>query len=383
MEKKTTSGFMPFLQKTGRFIGNFFKHAFVAQAPGKKAPMGRFIGSHYTQFILLGFVFIMLQVLGNRDVLPVSLMRGIGGLMINTIVALGFFILLGYAGLASLGTAGFVGLGTYLTGYLLNNTGIPTLGVLLICVLAAIVLGVVVGFISLRIEGMYLAIITLCLSEILVQLFTNLEGITGGVNGLRVSPLPFLFDLEFAGFAWIELTRENMFMMIVAVFVILLILSKNITQSPTGRAMLTMKNSESAAQSMGVSVLKYRLLAFVIATVFAMIGGFLYEIYWRTTYPTSWGLSYSLNILAVVVIGGTKNIWGLLLGAFMIFGLNDIVLKYIPFFVENSGIIVMLNGALMILVVMFYPGGISQFIIELKYKALARKIKKGANKYAK
>jgi len=378
MEKNNR--FKTLLTRATGATASFFKKAFVAPSATKKSPVGAFFGSHYTQFLLLGMVFVVLQLMGNKEMLPVSLMRGFGGLMINTIVALGFFILLGFAGLASLGTAGFVGLGTYMTGYLLNQTALPTLVVLLICILTAIVLGIVVGFISLRIEGMYLAIITLCLSEILVQLFVNLDTITNGVNGLRVSPLPFLFDLELVGFQFFELSRENMFMVIVAVFVILLILTHNLTHSPTGRAMLAMKNSESAAQTMGVSVLRYRLLGFVLATVFAMIAGFLYEIYWRTTYPTSWGISYSLNILAVVVIGGTKNIWGLILGAFMIFGLNDIVLKFIPFFVENSGIIVLLNGALMILVVMFYPGGISQLIIEIKYKILAHKIKKGAKR---
>ena len=327
---------------------------------------GKFFGSQYTQFILVGLFFVVLQMLGTAGFLEVSLMRGIGGLMLNAIVALGFYLLLGFAGLASLGTAGFVGLGAYLTGYLLKNTEIPMLVILLICIVVAVVLGVIVGFISLRVEGMYLAIITLGLSEILVQLFVNLQDITGGVNGLSILK-PYLFG--------IKVEREVAFYMIAAVFVLLLIFSKNITNSPTGRAMLTMKNSESAAQSMGVSILRYRLLAFVVATVFAMIAGFLYIIYYRFTIPTSWSLAFSLNILAVVVIGGTKSIWGLLAGAFMIFGLNDIVLMNIPFFVSNPSLIVMFNGALMVVVVMFYPGGLSQLFLEIKYKIKLRKMK--------
>lgn len=324
----------------------------------------------YVQFVLLGLLFALLQLLGTFDVVNVSFMRAIGGLLINAIVVLGFYILLGYAGLASLGTAGFVGLGTYITGYLLEVSGWPTLLVLLVTILIGILLGISVGFISLRIEGMYLAIITLGLSEILVELFKNLTEYTNGVNGLLISS-PTLFG-------FIELDRTNAFYLIVVLFIVLLFLTKNITNSPIGRAMLTMKNSESAAQSMGISLLRYRLLAFVIATVFAMIAGYLYMIYYKFSIPTSWNLGFSLNILAVVVIGGTKSIWGILSGAFLIFGMNDIVFQNIELFSNNPHIMVLINGALMILIVMFYPGGISQFFIQLSLKRKMRLAKKGA-----
>lgn len=323
----------------------------------------------YVHFLLLGIVFAFLQVLGMFDLVDVSFMRAIGGLLINAIVVLGFYILLGYAGLASLGTAGFVGLGTYLTGYLLEVAGWSTPVVLVVTILVGIILGISVGFISLRIEGMYLAIITLGLSEILVELFKNLTDFTNGVNGLLIST-PTLFGI-------IDLNRTNAFFLIVIVFVVLLFLTKNITNSPLGRAMLTMKNSESAAQSMGISLLKFRLFAFVIATVFAMIAGYLYMIYYKFSIPTSWNLAFSLNILAVVVIGGTKSIWGILSGAFLIFGMNDIVFQNIELFSNNPHIMVVINGALMILIVMFYPGGISQFFIQLSHKRKMKLVKKG------
>jgi branched-chain amino acid transport system permease protein len=323
--------------------------------------------SQYTHFIILGIVLWFLQ---TQD-FEISTIRAIGSLMIYSIIALGFYILLGFSGLASLGTAGFVGLGTYITGYLLKNTQIPFGIVLLIVISVGIILGVVVGFISLRIEGMYLAIITLGLSEILVQLFKNLDTITGGVNGFSIYSTD-IFLLNWSPFPF-EIDRTSSYYVIVILFIGILFLSKNLTKSPTGRAMLAMKNSESAAQSFGVSILRYRLLAFVIATVFAMIAGFLYMIYFRFTLPTNWNLGLSLNILAVVVIGGTKSIWGLLMGAFLIFGLNDIMLVKIDFFAENPTIVVLINGLLMVLVVMFYPGGISQLILEITNKIKYRK----------
>ena len=318
----------------------------------------------YLGFIALGLALILIQVLAlpGVKIINTSTARGFGGFMIHIIIVLGYFLLLGYAGLASLGTAGFVGLGTYITGYLLASVGLPPLLVLLITILIGVILGLVVGFISLRIEGMYLAIITLGLAEILTVLFKNATEFTGGVSGLNI------FTTRINLLWFINMTRENTYFLIVIALVALLFLTYNLTKSPVGRAMLSMKNSESAAQTMGVSSLKYRLLAFVIATVFAMIAGYLYMLYYRYSEPTKWNLNLSLNVLAAVVIGGTGSIWGILLGAFFVFSLNDIVLSNIPFFNSNPNAFIFLTGTLMILVVMFYPGGISQLLLTIKHK---------------
>lgn len=318
----------------------------------------------YLGFILLGVVLLLIQVLALPGIRLVqsSTARGFGSFMIHIIIVLGYFLLLGYAGLASLGTAGFVGLGTYLTGFLVSSWGLPPILTLFITIVVGVLLGLIVGFISLRIEGMYLAIITLGLSEMLTVLFKNATGFTGGVSGLNIYSTPInLFGI-------IKLNRENTYFLIVVVLVTLLVLTYNITKSPVGRAMLSMKNSESAAQTMGVSSLKYRLFAFVIATVFAMVAGYLYMLYYRYSEPTKWNLNLSLNVLAAVVIGGTGSIWGILIGSYFVFSLNDTLLTKIPFFAQNPSAFMFLTGLLMILVVMFYPGGVSQFIIMTRYK---------------
>ncbi|MCX5774772.1 MAG: branched-chain amino acid ABC transporter permease [Firmicutes bacterium] len=361
--------FFPFLKKTSKAVG---KGALKVTK------------NTYIQFVFLGVILVVLQMIGAKGLLDVSLLRNIGITIIFTIAATGLYILLGFAGLASLGTAGFVGLGAYMTAYCINN-GIAVELALVICIFAAIILGIIVGFISLRIEGMYLGIITLGLSEILVSLFRNLDSITGGINGMKITDKFYLFKYIFGNAVRLgsfPAGRVNTFYVLVAVFILLLCLARNITNSPTGRAMLTMKNSESAAQSMGIGLLRYRLLAFVIATVFAMIAGFLYMIYMPRIYPSDWTLAFSLNILAVVVVGGTKSIWGFLTGAFMIFGLNNLVLQNIDLFVQNPTLSILFNGALMVLVVMFYPGGFSQLYLEIGYKIKLRKMK-GAKAHAK
>jgi len=319
----------------------------------------------YFGFFAIGIFLALGQILGLAGVLGTSTVRSFGYTAIYMIVGLGFSLLLGYAGLASLGTAGLVGVGTYVMGYFAKEVGLPLIIVLIISILLSIVLGTLVGFISLRIEGMYLAIVTLGLSEILVEVFKNATSITNGTNGLSIYG--------------IGLDKEIAYFIALIVLIVMTIFTFNLMKSPTGRAMLAMKNSSSAAQAMGVSILKYRLFAFVYATVLAGIAGVLYMNYTKFSIPTNWSLSFSLNILAAVIVGGSSTILGIFLGTFLIFGLSLGILQQIQFFSDNSAFSVVLNGLLIIIVIMFYPGGLARLItnlsltIKVKYKMLKEK----------
>ncbi len=325
-------------------------------------------------FIILAVILAAVQLLFmfTDGIISLTVSKAIAQTLIYAIVGIGFSILLGYAGLASLGTAGFMGLGSYIAGNLLIGYDMPFTLTLLIVVAVAVVLGGIVGFISLRIEGMYLAIITLGLSEILLELFKTQNNFTGGAAGLRKVPFATLAN-------FIQLNRETSFFLILGVLFIMIVITINLINSPTGRAMLAMKNSSSAAQAMGISILKYRLLAFIIATVYAMIGGALFVAYNRASDPTSWTLALSLNILAAVVVGGSRSIWGVLLGTFIIFGLDLAVLKNIAFFNKYPGSSMIFSGVLIVLIVMFYPGGIVGFFQNISLKFKKRKLNKGGS----
>ncbi len=310
--------------------------------------------------LVLGVFLILLQIIGSTGVIRPSLLNFISPVLIRFMVALGFMLLLGYAGLASLGTAGFMGLGSYLLGYLYQTVGMPAEVAFLVGIATALVLGILVGFISLRVEGMYLAIVTLGLGEILKNFFLN-SPLTGGSNGMR------LFDgIKLLGlFSKTSTVYNPIYYIIVVLMILSMVWILNIINSPTGRAMLSIKNSTSAAQAMGISIMKYRLSAFLIATLFAVTAGMLQMIRTTTSYPNSWGIDLSLNVLAAVVIGGTKNIWGVLIGTFIVFGLKDIVLSRIPFFQTYNNAHLMFSGILIILVVMFYPGGVVRLFSDL------------------
>jgi branched-chain amino acid transport system permease protein len=334
------------------------KHAFMSR-------FNTYTKHPYFPIVLLGGLLILLQIIGSTGLIRPSVLNFLSPVLTRYIVALGFMILLGYAGLASLGTAGFMGLGAYLIGYLFQTAGIASEIAFIIGLILSLILGAVVGFISLRIEGMYLAIVTLGLSEILKKFFEN-SPLTGGANGMNLQA-----GMEFFGiFSSNTLIYNPVYYVIVIFMVILMLWTINIIKSPTGRAFLSIKNSTSAAQAMGISLLKYRLSAFLLATLFAVTGGMLNMVRSLTAYPTSWGIDLSLNVLAAVVIGGTKNIWGVLVGTFIIFGLKDLVLVRFAFFQTYKNAHLMFSGALIIIVVMFYPGGVIKLFTDIKNLAV-------------
>ncbi len=319
--------------------------------------LNKIVTHPYFGFILAGLLLMTVQLLEYQGIIGVTYARAFGLTIIYFIISLGFSLLLGYAGLASLGTSGFIGLGAYITGYVLKTLELPLIVALLLTLVIAIVIGTIVGFISLRIEGMYLAIITLGLSEILNEIFKNAVKFTNGVNGLKLSSLTMFNTI---------ITHREFYFVLVFVMVLAMILTINIISSPTGRAMLAMKNSTSAAQAMGISILKYRLLAFVIATIYAAVGGLLYFGYWLTSNPETWSISLSLSILAAVIVGGAKSIWGVLAGTFLMFGIDLAVFKQMDFFQKYQDVPYLFSGLLIILVVMFYPGGLSKLGVDIK-----------------
>ena len=299
-----------------------------------------------TQYLIFGVILGVFPLLAQLGVLTSSFVFAVGNTMIYAIMAIGFCLLMGYSGLASLGTAGFVGIGAYIAYYFMQVYGAPFGIAFIVTVMISLFSGVLVGFISLRIEGIYLAILTLGLSEILRNTFISLK-------------------------SSIKIGEEQVYLLILALFVLLLFITSNLIRSPIGRALLSVKNSTSAAQAMGINLMKYRVLAFVISTVYAAIAGLMYMMLLRnmtTSTSTLLSMATSLNILGAVVIGGAKSLWGTTFGVFIIYGLQSTLLSKIPFFVENPAFITMITGLLIILIVMFFPGGIAQMMGNLMQK---------------
>lgn len=323
-------------------------------------PLGKFSKNPLFGYVILALVLMVIQLLFmfTDGIISLTISKAIVQTMIYTIVCLGLSILIGRAGLTSLGTAGVMGLGAYIAGNILKYANVPFIFVIIGTAAAAIILGVVVGFISLRVQGRALLIITLALSEILIELFKTPNEFTGGASGFTGVPFPKLL-------MFIQLNRETTYFLVLAALFIMIVLTLNIIKSPTGRAMLTMASSRPAAQAMGINILKFRILAFVISTVYAMIGGALYVAYVQGASPYSWTLLLSLNALVAVVLGGTGSIPGVIMGSFVIFGLDLAVLKNIPFFQKYTSASVIFSGLLIIIIIIKYPGGLARLLRDI------------------
>ena len=329
-----------------------------------------------TAFALFAVLMVVVKVLSDYGIIGVSVVDAISTTIIYCIVALGFCLLLGYSALASLGTAGFIALGAYSAYYCLAVWGLTVSVAFIVAISVAVVIGIIVGYISLRIEGIYLAIVTLGISQIIKEV------LQANVDTIKISGS----QIVFFGIETMKITRDHVFFMLVGLIFILMIITSNLMNSPTGRAMLAMKNSTSAAQAFGISLLKYRLMAFIISIIYASVAGLMYMLstrYVSSSSSTLFTLSTSLNILGAVIIGGTKSIWGTIGGTFIIYGIDRMFLQDIAFFRDNPTLITLLCGILVVLVIMFYPGGLAQLLIELKFliKKLFLKIREA--KYGK
>lgn len=311
--------------------------------------MKKILNQRYSKYILLGIVLSLFPILQEIGIIKSSTITTFGTILFYAIVAIGLNVLLGYSGLISLGTAGFMGLGAYMSAYLTEDMGLPFIVSLIISVAIPLIIGVLVGLVSLRISGMYLAIATLAVSEILKKIFVEFDSITGGFSGKNAG-YPSLFGLE--------LNRDTTFIFIVILLVIVMILTDNFINSSTGRALLTMRVSEAAAQAMGINLLKYKLTAFALATGYAALGGVIYVHFIRFSYPSNWNLLLSLQILAVIVIGGVRTISGPIIGSLIVFGVPDLILKQLPVIGSIDGLAYIFTGILIIIVILFYPYGL-------------------------
>ena len=341
------------------------------------------------QYVLLGVLLAILFLAPYVPIIPGNLLSNsyLASMAIYAIAALGINLLLGFSGLISLATAGFMGVGALGLVVFMNDlplpftdqTGVPfSVAVLLLLVLAGL-LGALVGIISLRVQGIYLAITTLFVAQILHTVFTSIRSVFGGAAGISLGSLnlfggrvvlnqgtPYRFGFD----------RYWLFIIIVFTLVITMIIVHNIVKSRTGRAFMAMSRSHNAAKAMGINIVKYRVMSFVIATIFATVAGIMYTV-WNQHAPNNrWDLMISLTVVAVVVVGGLKSIPGTVLGAFMIYAFPRIFLSFLAnFFI--------VGGLLIIFVILFYPNGLVYLPVDLKKGYIKLKIKLGKKKVSK
>ena len=251
---------------------------------------------------------------------------------INIILATSLNLINGYAGQFSLGHAGFMAVGAYVSVVLTTNFQFAFLPALIAGGVAAGFIGFLIGIPTLRLNGDYLAIATLGLGEIVRIVIINVEYV-GGAAGFRGIP-------HYTTFAWV------FFLMLVTLFFV-----KNFVNSAPGRACIAIRENEIAAEAMGVNTTKYKVMAFAFGAGFAGVAGGLFAHCFYIINPGSFTFMASFNYLIMVVLGGLGSITGSIAGAIVVTALSAFLASWPEFR--------MIIFAIALILLMFYrPQGL-------------------------
>lgn len=242
-------------------------------------------------FIISMLLFIILSVLIDNGIIDMYYTRILTLVGINIILAVSLNLIIGFTGQLALGHAGFMSIGAYTAAMFTMKTGMPFALALLIGGIFAAFVGFIIGLPTLRLKGDYLAITTLGFGEIIRVVINNIDAL-GGARGLAGIPPKTTFAWVFGA----------------TIFTGLIIY--NIIHSSQGRAMVSVREDEIAAEAMGINTTKYKIMAFVIGSFLAGIAGGLYAHYVNFIDPNSFNFLKSVDIVTYVVLGGMGSLSG-------------------------------------------------------------------------
>jgi len=281
---------------------------------------------------------------------PVFMMKA----LCYAIFACAFNLLLGFTGLLSFGHAAYLGAAAYATGWLVRSAGLtPELGILAGMAVAAL-LGLVVGSLAIRRQGIYFAMITLALAQLVYFVFLQVP-FTGGEDGLQGVPRGKLFGL--VSLSGAESTNYAMYYFVLAVFVAVFLLIVRIVHSPYGQVLKAIRENEARAISLGYDVDRYKLLAFVLSTALAGLAGSLKTLVlgFATLSDAHWSLSG--EVILMTLLGGLGTFAGPVLGAFTIIGLQDYLSDRV-----GSWVTVIIGVIFVVCVIAFRRGFVGELI---------------------
>ncbi len=263
-------------------------------------------------------------------------------IVIYAILAHSLNIITGHAGQISLGHAAFFGIGAYTSALLYTGAGVPFWIAVPLAALVAGIIGALLGIPCLRVRDDFLAITTMGINFVVeaVFLYTPFFGGAMGIGGIN---LPKWFGRE--------MTKPEYFILILIVFVLLLFLDRQLGRSWIGLAWASIREDEQAAAAMGVDVIRFKVIAFILGSAIAGLAGGFYAHFLTFIMPQNFGFGQSIVILCMVVFGGIGTRWGPVIGAIILGVLPEI---FRPIMEYRT----LVYGVLLIAMMRFQPGGL-------------------------
>jgi len=275
-------------------------------------------------------------------------------MLIYALFAMSLNLLFGYTGLFPLGHAAFLGLGGYCAGILVIVLGIRSFWLVApISILITAFVAAIFGIISLQTKGLLFSFITMALGQLLVNVAVKWRSVTGGSNGLIGIPLPHL------GIPGVTMNQTSFYFLVLIIFVVCFILIYRLVHSPFGIALQGIRDEEGRLSHLGYNTWLYKMLIFIIAGAFAGTAGVLFGSCNGIMDPSSLGVTTSVMAVLMVIIGGSRTVYGPMIGAAVITILENLSSVYAP---ERWPLIL---GCIFVVTVMFFRGGISTHLIGL------------------
>ena len=311
---------------------------------------------------------------------------------VYTIGAIGMNLLIGNTGQVSLGHSGFILVGAYSTGYfgqdlLIGGKHLPSILWVLIAGVLGALISAAIGPFALRLRGNYLAMVSIFIVLAAVHVATNWISFTGGDVAPRTDLPGFVFTV-WPGKAirfneegssnffdtWFLTKNQGYFWLCWAFAVVAIVVGRNLVRSRQGRAMMAVRDRDLSAEVIGVRQMYTKTWAFAVSGAFAAVAGALYASYFSSVQPNSFALDFSIQFIAMIVIGGVGSVYGSVLGAIVIAALFPLfqegqdLLKGLPLIqldgTKQTGLTldllaVLVYGLALILFLMFFPTGLA------------------------
>lgn len=300
--------------------------------------------------LLLGLVVLAVLIAAAPLFFQSAYYFRVGTLIfINGLAVTGLVILIGYAGQISLGHAGFSGIGAYACALAPIHLGLHPLFSL---ILGAVLSGVIAWFIGrpiLRLKGHYLAVATLGLGILVSMVLTNEAQLTGGPDGMAVASLKLKALLKSVGIK--AKTAVIWYWFSALVLMIGAWLAINLYNSPTGRALRAVHDSEIASKTIGIDTARFKLIAFVVSAVYASIAGSMMALFNKFITPDIAGFLHSIELVTMTVLGGAGSVLGGIFGAALLTALPQALTVFHEY--EHA-----LLGLIMMVVMIFMRDGL-------------------------
>jgi branched-chain amino acid transport system permease protein len=281
-------------------------------------------------------------------------------ILIYSIFALSLNLLFGWGGMFPLGHAAFFGAGGYIAGIMIVRAGITSFWLLVpAAAIAGAITGAAFAVIALRSKGLLFSIITMALCTVLVTLATRSTDITGGDNGLVGITYPVLFP-------GLELNLTTFYVLVLVLTLLVWFLNYRIIKSPFGLALQGIRDDEGRMAHLGYNTWLFKFSAFALAGGIAGFGGMLFASCNNVMVPQHLGVITSVTAVLMVIMGGNRSVFGPVVGAVVVTGLETIFTIYLS---DRWPLIL---GCIFVITVMFLRGGLTPYILKLWGKVTKR-----------